>query len=279
MGYQIPQSFSRTHPRFPGQDLDTYVQRSRNLQIWNENITLTRRYAIIILSPDCLICDVKIITGQELQILDKTGKLTTKYQAILRTKTQSGLLSSMDSVKLQKLIGKIAKNKRFESSPITQPTVGQILPIQELHNRLKQLEGQEFNYTGAIQERNRGAVLHKAVCEALGYRDYSDNGTFPDVPAQLLEVKLQTSQTIDLGLVMPNDKNPIEGLELDDILISPFDVRYALFDAVRGEGYTTFRIKRVYLVTGADFFKHFDVMKGKGQNGKLQIPLPKSWFS
>ena len=32
LGYPVPQAFRKTHPRFPGQDFDTYVQKSNNLQ-------------------------------------------------------------------------------------------------------------------------------------------------------------------------------------------------------------------------------------------------------
>ncbi len=33
LGYPIPIRFSRTQPRFPGQNFDTYVQKANNLQI------------------------------------------------------------------------------------------------------------------------------------------------------------------------------------------------------------------------------------------------------
>jgi len=46
LGYPIPQSFRKTKPQFIGQSFDTYVQKSNNLQIWNEAIFPTRRYAI-----------------------------------------------------------------------------------------------------------------------------------------------------------------------------------------------------------------------------------------
>ena len=36
LGYPVPASFKKTQPRFPGQFFDTYVQKSDNLQIWNE---------------------------------------------------------------------------------------------------------------------------------------------------------------------------------------------------------------------------------------------------
>jgi hypothetical protein len=33
LGYPVPSSFKKTQPRFPGQNFDTYVQKSNNLQI------------------------------------------------------------------------------------------------------------------------------------------------------------------------------------------------------------------------------------------------------
>ena len=63
--------------------------------------------------------------------------------------------------------------------------------------------------TGFDQERNRGAELHKLVCQRLGYLDYRDDGQFPDVRHQLLEVKLQSSPTIDLGLVCPDSEEAL----------------------------------------------------------------------
>jgi hypothetical protein len=47
LGYPVPKSFKKTQPRFFGQQLDTYTQKSNNLQVWNEALSPTRRYAII----------------------------------------------------------------------------------------------------------------------------------------------------------------------------------------------------------------------------------------
>ncbi len=44
LGYPVPKSFKKTQPRFPGQMFDTYVQKSNNLQVWNEELASIRRY-------------------------------------------------------------------------------------------------------------------------------------------------------------------------------------------------------------------------------------------
>jgi hypothetical protein len=276
MGYPVPLSFGRTRPRFPGQDLDLYVQQSRNLQVWNEAIQLNRRYAIAILSPKCIINNVHVLSGLDLQKLDKTGKLTSKNQAILRT-AEEGRLSVQDTKLLNAQLTKRV-GKTLSGLPTDQPNSKSLLSIGEVHRRLKGIEGKVFKYGSATDERIRGFILHEAVCHALGYSTYRDKGTFPDIPAQLLEVKLQTKPTIDLGIVLPDSTEPLEGLELSEKAVSPSDIRYAVFDAAKGDDPIMFRITKVYLVTGADFFKHFSLMKGKGINTKLQIPLPKEYF-
>jgi len=43
LGYPVPGSFKRSKPRFPEQDFDTYIQKSNNLQIWNEQIVPTQK--------------------------------------------------------------------------------------------------------------------------------------------------------------------------------------------------------------------------------------------
>jgi hypothetical protein len=108
--------------------------------------------------------------------------------------------------------------------------------------------------------------LHEAVCLALGMKDKSDTGTCPDVVEQLLEVKLQTSPTIDLGLVSSDDESP-----LDDMPgIRHCDVRYAVFYGTSNGEWV--QIQHLVLCEGKDFFKYFQRFEGKVVNAKLQIP-------
>ena len=81
LGYPVPTRFTKTKPRFPGQFFDTYTQKSNNLQVWNEQIAPTRRYVLIRVTPDNVICRVKVVSGDTLALLDTTGTLTQKYQA------------------------------------------------------------------------------------------------------------------------------------------------------------------------------------------------------
>ena len=95
LGYPVPASFKKSKPRFPGQDFDTYVQKSNNLQIWNEEITPTRRYVIIRLDEGSKVVGIRVVTGEVLAKLDTTGTLTRKYQAKSRAPVTQSELATM----------------------------------------------------------------------------------------------------------------------------------------------------------------------------------------
>lgn len=276
LGYPIPSSFTKVQPRFFGQQLDTYTQKSRNLQIWNEELSPNRRYALIEISEDDVVLSVKVISGLELSVLDTTGTITRKYQAGLSIQQHIPTeLVSTDTPLVSSLVG----NPNYypaHQSPIASPLLHEILPIQEVFKRLVPLIGTSFRDPGRDQERNRGEALHRLVCSALGYSTYEDRGQFPDIRHQLLEVKLQTSPTIDLGLVLPNSTENIDMEPIQGHYPRHCDARYAIF--VGETDGQTVTLTNLILVTGADFFTRFRQFEGKVSNGKIQIPLPKGFF-
>lgn len=277
LGYPVPKSFKKTHPRFPGQNFDTYIQKSNNLQIWNEEIEPSRRYVIIKLSDKDIVTKVRVISGQELSLLDKTGTLTRKYQARLTNVHKDAELvtpedtDSIASLGIEKNLKVSSKNK-----PTDLPSKESLLPINIIFDRLTKLIGQSFSDFGYDQERNRGAGLHNLVCRALGYDAYLDNGRFPDVLNQLLEIKLQTSPTIDLGLISPDSKEALDVAQINGNVIRHCDVRYAIFYA-ETDGKSV-KIKNLFLTTGEGFFQRFPQFQGRVVNAKIQIPLPDSFF-
>lgn len=277
LGYPVPLSFQQTNPRFPGQDFDTYVQKSNNLQIWNEELAPSRRYALIRVDASSRVTNVRVVTGEVLAGLDPTGTLTQKFQAKSRTPIAgSVLVSKSDTASLRRrfALDDASITLTFpKSGPADAPGPGDLLPIDVLFKRLKRILGETITNPGADQERNRGAALHRAVCSALGYRTYRDRGQFPDVANQLLEVKLQTATTVDLGLVTPDSSGAIAGIPG----VKHRDVRYALFyGTLLKEGV---RIDHLVLATGKDFFRSFQRFEGLILNRKLQIPLPVDFFN
>jgi hypothetical protein len=263
LGYPVPESFRKTQPRFPGQNFDTYVQKLNNLQIWNEEVSPSRRYVLIRVDENNKVTKVRVVTGPIIAALDPTGTLTHKYQA--RSKlpvTRSALISPEDTDHVRdRLI-------RTDS-----PAWSGFVPIQKLYRSLQKLLGTTLMDPGRDQERGRGALLHDAVCKLLKGPSWKDNGQFPDIREQLLEVKLQTSRTVDLGLVSPDSAGPIANLPE----FRHCDVRYAVFYATATAG--TVRLDHLILTTGSDFFTAFTRFGGLVKNKKLQIPLPRDFFT
>lgn len=276
LGYPVPASFKKRQPRFVGQQFDTYVQKSNNLQVWNEELSPTRRYVIIRIDDGGVICRVRVVTGEDLALLDTTGTLTQKYQARLVPKeAEAELIVDVDTARLQPLV-QADVNLALAANPTDHPSAGRILPIAEIFDRLHPLIGHSFQDAGHDQERNRGAALHELVCRELGYADYRDDGRFPDVRHQLLEVKLQTSPTIDLGLICPDSEEALDVPQVEGEQIRHCDVRYAIFYAATDGATVT--LNRFYLTTGQGFFSRFPQFQGKVLNKKLQIPLPSDFF-
>jgi hypothetical protein len=276
LGYPIPATFKKTQPRFFGQNLDTYTQASNNLQIWNEELSPTRRYALI-REENGVLTKVRVVTGDTLAELDTTGTLTQKYQARLNDSVGCALVSQQDTERVVPLTAR-TQQVSFDS-PTGYPAVGELLPIKVVYERLFGLVGTSFASfadLGRTQERNRGAALHRLICARLQYSHYADDGRFPDIKHQLLEVKLQTSPTIDLGLVSPDSADPLDIPKIQGTQIRHCDVRYAVFSGTTDGANVT--LKGFYLSTGRDFFSWFPRFEGRILNKKLQIPLPRDFL-
>ncbi|NDY55613.1 restriction endonuclease [Desulfovibrio sulfodismutans] len=278
LGYDVPSSFTKTQPRFPGQDFDTYSQKSNNLQIWNEEISPSRRYVIIQIIDNTRIGRIKVLLGEELAAYDKTGTLTTKYQARLTSvKDKSELISSVDTERINTFVNSFPYVNLGELRPVDNPSKKSFLSIRSIFDKLTSLIGTSFADLGFDQERNRGFELHKLICLSLGYKSYEDNGQFPDLKNQLLEVKLQTSPTIDLGLICPDDTSELDIKNDFGVKVRHCDVRYALFYASIRDGIVT--LTNLYLSSGEKFFSRFPRFEGKIVNKKIQLPLPSNFFS
>ena len=275
LGYPVPQTLRTTKPRFPGQDLDVYVQQSSNLQVWNDEVSPTRRYAVLGMDHVSRVVAVRVAEGTELAAYDTTGTLTSKYQAKRRAgKSGSTRVSIQDT---EAFIAELAPTDHLDSGtlhrlrPANAPVHGRVLSISALHERMLDLVGLVLEYSPS--ERLRGEELHRAACQALGLGSYSDTGRFPDIVCQALEVKLQLAGTIDLGLVTPDSQEPA-------VTLSPrlrhCDARYLVAYALHEDD--VFSIEHVVTATGADFFQEFQRFGGLVQNRKLQLRLPSSFF-
>ena len=262
LGYPIPERFRKAQPRFPGQNFDTYVQKANNLQIWNEKVTASRRYVIVRVNSQHIVTRVRVVTGEVISRMDRTGTLTHKYQASSRKEVRASELVSPNDT--PNVVAKLIATRS--------PTWRKFLPVRTVFRHLKRLLTTVIRDTGRDQERNRGGILHDAVCRQLGMPRWADDGQFPDVTEQLLEIKLQTARTIDLGLVCPDSEEQIA----DYPEFHHCDVRYAAFYGTIVA--TGVRLDNLILCTGRDFFSFFQQFGGKVRNAKLQIPLPSNFF-
>jgi len=277
LGYPVEKSFKKSQPRFPGQNFDIYIQKSNNLQVWNESLVASRRYVLIRVLQDDIINKVKVVDGATLAKLDKTGKLTQKYQARFTPSAKTvDLASTLDSENVQALLGTNVPSVKFSGSPVDAPDSETFIPIDELARRLSVMIGDKFPDAGHDQERNRGAELQRRMCCMLGYGRYRDDGVCPDITAQLIEVKLQTSTTIDLGIFSPDSCDKLSLPAINGRYLRHCDVRYAIFYGDT-DG-TTVTLTHLVLVTGEDLFKRFKRFGGKVLNKKLQIYLPDKFF-
>jgi hypothetical protein len=282
LGYPVPARFRRTQPRFPGQDLDVYVQKNNNLQIWNEEVAPERRYALIRLNADDAVVAVRVLTGEAVAKFDRTGTLTSKYQAkrrddVVRESPPPYLTSADDTERFRAVLDprdEIDAQLLRAITPDAAPRRGLILSIRGITNRLARLVGAHLADAGVDQERLRGAELHREASRVLGLKGHRDHGQFPDIRCQMVEVKLQTSPTIDLGLVSPDSEEEVEGVGGG---LRHCDVRYAVF---YGENISSsvIALRDLVVVTGTDFFREFRRFRGLVTNRKLQIPLPRDLF-
>lgn len=272
LGYPVPTSFKKTQPRFIGQNFDVYTQKSLNVQIWNEEVDESRRYVFLRANQDDVITHVRIITGDELVQYDRTGTLTQKYQARMNSYSSSFCSQSDSPVVEEWISDHQASLERVNPNQI--PNREQLMRIAELYEKLTPIVGQSVSYIDATQERNRGAELHALICSHLGYSHYEDDGFYPDITNQLLEVKLQTSPTIDLGRHSPEDGKTI--LCIGETCFQSKDIRYAIFDGQVHEN--SILLRHLNLVTGTDFSSYFPLFQGKVTNTKIQLPLPSDFF-
>ena len=277
MGYDPPSSFKKTQPRFPGQNLDVYVQASDNLQIWNEEISPERRYVLIRPDAEGIVRAVRVVPGQQVAKWDRTGTLSSKFQAKRKPgRNGSKLVSNTDTASFCDDLepSSMSDTDLARQASGARPIVGSVLPVSDLFQRLTGLIGTTLPAVESHQDRIRGELLQEAVSNALNLGWYENHGQWPDIVSQALEVKLQTSPTIDLGLVLPTDDGPATALSPT---LKHYDARYVVaYGELDSQGATT--IKEVVVVTGLDFFSEFEQFGGLVQNDKLQMPLPSDLF-
>ncbi len=162
----------------------------------------------------------------------------------------------------------------FKLAPTTHPHPGAVLPIASVWMRLTKLVGVIIDDPGIVQERSRGTAFQRLACRALGMDHYADSGQFPDILSQVVELKLQTSPTIDLGSISPDSLQLVPEVGYG---LRHCDTRYAVAYGTKIRD-SAIRIDAIVVTTGAKFFDEFQRFEGLIRNRKVQIPLPPDLF-
>ena len=238
-------------PKILRELIDSYtVTRgdSYNLQVWNR-IPNCKTVLIKYESGETLNCnDVRyifvkidihkhfissiiILSAEYIEThFGKFGKPTIKHQLLISNKvrnqiynSESKILTFSDSKKLTYLI--TDSYNKPENSMANEPSIQNLYSMKLLTELVaKKLIGKKLVNSAT---KNKGQELERLTLELLGYK-LSDNekliGGFPDIPNQLLEVKVQDTQTVDLGQFTP-EKEEMVVIENN---LTTFDVRYLI---------------------------------------------------
>lgn len=238
-------------PKITREFIDTYMVTSGtsyNLQVWNRipaSDTLLVKYT----TGESLKCsDVRFVFSNidvDKQIISsilvltpdyiedhfgKFGKPTIKHQLLISTIERNKIYNSKDKILLYPDTQKIQShiNPDFDSPSmdmVEEPKMDELFSIEAIKEKVaKKLIGQKLN---SAATKNRGQALERMVLSLLGYKTKDDSllyGGFPDIKNQLLEVKVQDSPTVDLGMFTPES----EEIVFSDLGVSTFDVRYLI---------------------------------------------------
>ncbi len=199
------------------------------------------------------------------------GKETVKHQLLISNIFREELIAKEDPC----LLYEDTKPMKSHLSPPDYipsavfndvPSSGQTLSLSEIKNRIAdKIIGLKVE-AGAT--KNRGQALELICLNLLGYKvDKNDllEGGYPDIYNQMLEVKIQDTQTVDLGMYTPE----FPDLIVDSMGITTEDVRYLIALTDSDDGI----IKGLILCPGVKLGKHFTYVSDKSYKCQRSIPM------
>ncbi len=279
-------------PKMLRELIDTYVVTSGtsyNLQVWNRipncKTVLVKydsgaslkcnevRYVFVKIDRGKdKIASIVILTADYIEAhFGKFGKPTIKHQLMISKKarnqiysSESKVLSFPDSKKLSYYI--TYTYDKHSNSIANEPNLQNLYSIGLLVDMVaKKLIGKILKNNAT---KNRGQALERLTLELLGYEMVGNNylvGGFPDIPNQLLEVKVQDAQTVDLGKFSPEKEEVV----FEDNHLTTFDVRYliALTDPKTGV------IEGIILAPGEKLGEIFTYVSDMSYKCQRSIPM------
>lgn len=249
--YEIVPPKSKGVPKITREFLDTYIVtsgNSYNLQVWNRipaSSSLLIKYEsgeslkcsdvrFILVRIDItknIISSIIILTPDYIEKrFGKFGKPTIKHQLLISNKVRKNIYESNNKILVFPDSKKLTYFIRHDYNPpkagmVTEPDIKNLFSITLIKKIVaEKLIGFKL---GAAATKNRGQALEKKVLELLGYEAKENEllyGAFPDIRNQLLEVKVQDTQTVDLGKFSPEK----EEIVIAESNLTTFDVRYLI---------------------------------------------------
>lgn len=278
-------------PKFKRQYIDTYLVtsgKSYNLQVWNRNPTsdfpqITYKNNNYSLKAS----DVRFVFGKineesntiesivvttPKKIVSRFGKFgvpTSKQQLIIPSLAREKILSLDNNTMFYEDNSEIKNllTTEINSTSKNVKTLAKtdLLSLAVIYKKVKDIVGYQFN---SHSTRQKGAELEKLIIEKLGYNiPDSLEAQYPDIPNQLLEVKVQESQTIDLGRYSPQNE------EVPDNIKNPAfttrNIRYliALTDK------NTNKVTGLFIGPGSSLDINFTYIYDKSSKYQRSIPM------
>lgn len=262
-----------------------------NLQVWNRlpntSNDLIRynngsdsikckdiRFILVKINPDKNIISSIVVATPE-YIVKKFGVFgvpTIKYQMIINDRKRNEIIKMKDFCFYKEDTTNMSK---YTNNEITLPTAcisdePESKKIMSLDNIKKKVVNSLIGKKLVISDtKTKGQSLERLVADLLGYgAEESLSGSFPDIKNQLLEVKVQDSPTVDLGMYSPS--NPV--LINKTMGLTTEDVRY-LIALTDKEGF----IKGLILSAGKFLGDTFSFVSDT--NYKCQRQIPMSFFN
>ena len=293
--FQIIPPKGKGVPRILRELIDSYVVTSGdnyNLQIWNRipnsnSVLVQYSSGEVIRCSDIRIVLVKVIDNKIQSIIITTpnvieqkfgvfGKPTIKHQLMISDKKRADIVGSdnhilteNDSIKISYRLTDNYNGPYIPKGILAEPKE-EYLSIKSLVQIVaSKLIGVKLD---AADTKTRGQRLERITFELLGYKDEDMEvlqGQYPDVPEQLLEVKLQDSPTVDLGMHTPE----VAELLSDNSDITSQDIRYLIALANKSTGI----IEGVILMPGAKLKDYFTFVSET--NYKCQRSIPMNFFN
>lgn len=294
--YEIVPPKKKGVPKILLEFIDTYIVTSGssyNLQVWNripnsnsilvayDNLESLKCYDVrfVLTKVDIVTQEISMIAILTADYIVSNfgnfGKPTIKHQLLISQLKRNDIINSKSKVFFHKDSPKLSYLLTDEFNPppkgnmVSDPTPKNLYSLELIRNEVaNKLIGLKID---SDSTKNRGQHLERMVLELLNY-DINDGdmlyGAYPDIPNQLLEIKIQDTQTVDLGKFSPQFEEVIN----EDLNITTKDIRYLI--ALTNSH--TERIEGIVLCPGEKLGETFTYVSDKSY--KCQRSIPMSFF-